>query len=54
MTQTNDAERLTVGMAQIAPVWLNRDQTLTKILAYAHDAAEGSLAVARNCPFGGF
>ena len=40
MTQTNGTERLTIGMAQIAPVWLNRDQTLTKILAYAHDAAE--------------
>jgi nitrilase len=40
MMQTNDAERLTLGMAQIAPVWLNRDQTLAKILAYAHEAAE--------------
>ena len=40
MTQPNEAERLTVGMAQIAPVWMNRDQTLAKILAYAHEAAE--------------
>ena len=40
MTQTNDADLLSVGMAQIAPVWLNRDQTLIKILEYTHKAAE--------------
>ena len=40
MMHTNDADRLTVGMAQIAPVWLNRDQTLIKILEYTHKAAE--------------
>jgi nitrilase len=40
MMHTNDADRLTVGMAQIAPVWLNRDQTLIKILEYTYKAAE--------------
>lgn len=30
---------LTVGLAQIAPVWLNRDATLEKIMSYVSDAA---------------
>jgi nitrilase len=42
MMQNNVAESLTVGMAQIAPVWLDRDQTLEKILEYTHQAAEAS------------
>ena len=40
MMQNNDAESLTVGMAQIAPVWLDRDGTLAKILDYTNKAAE--------------
>ena len=32
-----------VGLAQIAPVWLDRERTLEKILKYVHDAA------AQNC-----
>ena len=40
MTLSNEAERVTIGMAQIAPVWLKRDQTLEKVLAYANDAAQ--------------
>lgn len=30
---------LTIGIAQIAPVWLNRDETAKKMLAYIADAA---------------
>ena len=40
MMQNNEAESLTVGMAQIAPVWLDRDGTLAKILDYTNKAAE--------------
>jgi nitrilase len=31
---------LRVGLAQVAPVWLDRENTLAKILQYIHDAAE--------------
>ncbi len=31
--------KITVGLAQIAPVWLNRQQTLTKVNAYVEQAA---------------
>jgi nitrilase len=40
MTHEGKADQLTVGLAQIAPVWLNREQTLEKILEYVHDAAK--------------
>jgi len=33
-------EHLTVGIVQIAPVWLNRAQTLTKIVKYVRQAAD--------------
>jgi nitrilase len=33
-------DTLTVGIAQIAPVWLNREQTLAKIVAHVDRAAE--------------
>ena len=33
-------DTLTVGLAQIAPVWLQREQTLEKMLAYAERAAD--------------
>jgi nitrilase len=33
-------DTLTVGIAQIAPVWLNREQTLAKIVAHVDQAAE--------------
>jgi nitrilase len=36
---TTETDYLTVGMAQIAPVWLNRAQTLEKILDYVIKAA---------------
>ena len=39
MAQPNGADTLTVGLAQIAPVWLNREQTLAKIIEYVHTAA---------------
>ncbi|MCK4898204.1 MAG: carbon-nitrogen hydrolase family protein, partial [Anaerolineales bacterium] len=40
MTQSNESESLKVGLAQIAPVWLNRKLTLTKILEYTNAAGE--------------
>lgn len=40
MIHEDKADQLTVGLAQIAPVWLNREQTLEKILEYVHDAAK--------------
>lgn len=40
-------ETLTVGIAQIAPVWLDREQTLAKIIAATEDAArQGARLVA--------
>ena len=35
-----DHNRLTVGLAQIAPVWLDRERTLAKVNAYVEDAAK--------------
>ena len=40
MNLTNYSDKLKVGIAQIAPVWLNRAQTLTKIMDYVAQAAE--------------
>ncbi len=40
MNQDVNKDCLKVGLAQIAPVWLNREQTLTKILDYLQSAAE--------------
>ena len=40
MVQSDERDRLIVGLAQIAPVWLNRERTLNKILEYVHAAAE--------------
>lgn len=31
---------LTIGLAQVAPVWLNRAATIDKMLAYVTDAAD--------------
>ena len=33
-------DHLTLALAQIAPVWLNRNKTLEKILAYTADGAD--------------
>ncbi len=32
-------DKLTVGLAQIAPVWLNREKTLEKVLARIEEAS---------------
>ena len=40
MSSAKDAEHLIVGIAQISPVWLNRDRTLDKITKYVNQAAE--------------
>ena len=39
MPTLGDSEGLTVGIAQIAPVWLNRDRTLDKIIEHVNAAA---------------
>lgn len=39
------ADSLTVGLAQIAPVWLNREQTLAKIIEYANLAAKADCSL---------
>lgn len=35
-----DEDRLTVGLAQIAPIWLDRERTLAKVLDQVHAAAD--------------
>lgn len=35
-----DSKTIKAGIAQIAPVWLNRDQTLEKMVDYTHQAGE--------------
>ncbi|MEM7334025.1 MAG: carbon-nitrogen hydrolase family protein [Chloroflexota bacterium] len=37
---TKTTKQLTVGVAQIAPVWLNREKTAVKIIDYIHQAQE--------------
>lgn len=40
MAQLNEKDSLRVGLAQIAPVWLNRESTLEKVVSYVNEAAE--------------
>lgn len=40
MVRSIEADVVKIGLAQIAPVWLNRERTLEKILGYVHAAAE--------------
>lgn len=40
MSDSKNSKNLTVGLAQIAPVWLNRERTLEKILEYVDAAAQ--------------
>jgi nitrilase len=35
----HSSDTLTLGLAQLAPIWLNRNKTLDKMLNYAQDAA---------------
>src|SRR5580700_11845486 len=44
-TSTQNQDLLTVGLAQITPIWLNREATLVKIIDYIERAAT------RNCDF---
>lgn len=37
--KTQDSNLLTIGLAQIAPVWLDREKTLLKVEKYVEDAA---------------
>ena len=40
MAEQQNKDSLTVGLAQIAPVWLNREKTLKKIVKSVHAAAD--------------
>jgi nitrilase len=40
LSDTKSADHLIVGFAQLAPIWLNRERTLAKILAFVHDAGK--------------
>lgn len=40
MPKASENDLLTVGLAQIAPVWLDREKTLEKVAAYVHLAAQ--------------
>ena len=40
VTRAYDPDRLQVGIAQIAPVWLDREKTTTKIVDYINRAAD--------------
>ena len=42
MLQTTTQDQLTVGMAQIAPIWLDRERTLAKIIDYVRRAAQSN------------
>lgn len=41
----NQQDLLTVGLAQVTPVWLNREKTISKVQAYLTKAAEQSCQV---------
>ena len=43
--KTQDADKLTVGLAQVAPVWLDRSATITKVVDWIGKAAR------RGCGF---
>jgi nitrilase len=38
MSNSANADSLVVGIAQMSPVWLNREQTLDKIIEYVDSA----------------
>jgi predicted amidohydrolase len=38
------SDSLTVGLAQIAPIWLDRDATLAKVNSYVEQAASSVAA----------
>jgi len=40
MAETKSSDALTIGLAQIAPIWLNREKTLEKIVRSVHEAAD--------------
>jgi nitrilase len=42
MSASGDSDCLTVGIAQISPVWLDRERTLDKIIEYVRLAAQES------------
>jgi len=37
---TDLSEKITIGLAQISPVWLNRDKTISKVAGYIQQAEE--------------
>ncbi|MGI9248449.1 MAG: nitrilase-related carbon-nitrogen hydrolase, partial [Woeseiaceae bacterium] len=46
MSATSDKTTIRVGLAQIAPVWLNRKATLEKVIAWVEKAASEDCALA--------
>ena len=40
MSASEESERLTIGIAQISPVWLNREKTLDKIIENVNSASQ--------------
>ena len=40
MTKSQNTDHLKIALAQIAPIWLDRQRTLDKILTYVNEAAE--------------
>ncbi len=41
MSTSGESNRLTIGIAQISPVWLNRERTLDKIIEHVFSAVQG-------------
>ena len=40
MSTSGDSDTLTVGVAQISPIWLNRERTLDKIIKHIDSAVK--------------
>ncbi|HBR57827.1 MAG TPA: carbon-nitrogen hydrolase, partial [Blastocatellia bacterium] len=40
-----NADKLTIALAQIAPIWFDREKTLAKVGEFITDAAKGGAAI---------
>jgi len=49
MSSSGASNRLTVGIAQISPVWLNLERTLDKIQEYVYSAAQEGCQLKEKC-----
>lgn len=45
MNQEKDSDSMLVGLAQIAPIWLNREKTLVKIIEYIQEAGNAGCSL---------